>query len=345
MNNNSIELKFGAVFPIVVFISAIFMTVYAHSFSKTYGSISFISGFVAVLIFIWLIVVQPFREVSDKGYLIVSCGLTIMFFVYYSEFLLSIYNVHIYQYFQILKPLGIILLIYGIYETIKDRRKIIEELKESIRQKELYIDILTHDIANPLTVIRGVIEYGDYSGREEREMALKNIHRITEIIEDMKIFSKLNAMENLPKQKIVINEVIEGIIKAFEKKLKEKNIKIEFNPKRKFCIYGNSLIKHVFSNLIDNAIKYSPKGTKIKINIEEEDGYILVSVADEGIGVPDEYKKSIFERFERGSKKGIRGTGLGLAIAKKVVELHNGKIWVEDNKPKGSIFYVKLPKG
>ena len=89
---------------------------------------------------------------------------------------------------------------------------------------------------------------------------------------------------------------------------------------------------------------YSPEGSTIRIKVSEFGDRVVVSIADEGIGIPDKYKRRIFERFERGCKEGIKGTGLGLAIAKRIVEIHNGRIWVEDNNPKGSIFYVELPK-
>lgn len=97
-----------------------------------------------------------------------------------------------------------------------------------------------------------------------------------------------------------------------------------------------------------NAIKYSSKGTKVEVGINYENDEYRIFVKDRGEGIPDEYKTSIFNRFERYAKEGVKGTGLGLAIAKRLTEIHNGRIWVENRIPgdykQGSIFYVELPK-
>jgi hypothetical protein len=106
----------------------------------------------------------------------------------------------------------------------------------------------------------------------------------------------------------------------------------------------NPVIEEVFSNLLSNAVKYSPPGSRVVVDFQNEANRWKVMVADQGIGIPNEHKESIFDRFERGERGGIKGMGLGLAIAKRTVDLHNGKIWVEDNTPRGSVFIVELPK-
>ena len=105
------------------------------------------------------------------------------------------------------------------------------------------------------------------------------------------------------------------------------------------------MVEDVFSNLMSNAAKYAPPDSTVTVAIRDEGSTWLVSVADEGDGVSDGFKEAIFERYERRNKKGVRGTGLGLAIAKRLVELHEGSIWVEDTPGGGSIFSVRLPKG
>jgi two-component system phosphate regulon sensor histidine kinase PhoR len=100
----------------------------------------------------------------------------------------------------------------------------------------------------------------------------------------------------------------------------------------------------VFANLLSNAIKYARDGRKVIIEVEDDGENYIIRVKDFGEGVPDEFKEIIFERFKRKEKRGVKGTGLGLAIVKRIVEIHGGEVWVEDNSPKGAVFVVKLPK-
>jgi light-regulated signal transduction histidine kinase (bacteriophytochrome) len=98
------------------------------------------------------------------------------------------------------------------------------------------------------------------------------------------------------------------------------------------------MIENVFSNILSNAIKYSPDGGKIEVNIIGSNNHNRIYVKDWGIGLKDEEKARLFTRFQTMEKGGIKGTGLGLAIFKRIVDLHGGRTWTEDNPEKGSIF-------
>ena len=105
-------------------------------------------------------------------------------------------------------------------------------------------------------------------------------------------------------------------------------------------------IEQVLRNLVENAIKYSPEGGEIVIAGEVKDGKIVVSVSDEGVGIPSEHQDKIFERFHRVDSpltRGTPGSGLGLSIAKGHVEAHGGEVWLESTIGKGSKFYFSLP--
>ena len=104
------------------------------------------------------------------------------------------------------------------------------------------------------------------------------------------------------------------------------------------------MIEDVFENLISNAFKYGAADGTIRIDVRDDGDRWRVSVADEGEGIPDEAKQKVFERFERLRKEGVKGIGLGLAIAKRIVDLHGGRIWVEDNPGGGAVFCVLLRK-
>jgi two-component system sensor histidine kinase VicK len=102
----------------------------------------------------------------------------------------------------------------------------------------------------------------------------------------------------------------------------------------------------VVSNLLSNAIKYSPEGGEVRVASRSNDGSIEVSVQDHGLGIPAEFIDRIFgryERFESNRTSKVTGTGLGLAISRQIVELHGGRIWVESQAGKGSIFHFTIP--
>lgn len=124
---------------------------------------------------------------------------------------------------------------------------------------------------------------------------------------------------------------------------KEKNITIEHHISRSCMFKASPLIKDVISNLLSNAIKHSPMNSKVILEIDR-DPPCRITVKDNGPGIPDKEKERIFERFSRIKKEGVKGSGLGLAIVKRVVDLHKGEVWVEDNPEGGSVFCVVLSK-
>ena len=107
-------------------------------------------------------------------------------------------------------------------------------------------------------------------------------------------------------------------------------------------------LRQVLANLIDNAVKYSPDGGEVRVQVEPADGHIRFRVRDEGLGIPVAEQSRIFEKFYRldpHMTRGIGGTGLGLYISRELVRRVHGRIWVEPNDVKGSVFYVEIPAG
>ncbi len=210
-----------------------------------------------------------------------------------------------------------------------------KELEASRNLQELMLHIVSHDLKNPLAVISGYIELlkEEYNPEflEEMQNALE---RASKIIERARLFSKLD-MKKIKQEKEEMN--LRDIIKRAYELIKEKypEGRVEVEGDAQIPLYP--IIEEVFVNLLDNAFKYG--ATEVMIKIEKGEN-VRIEVADNGSGIPDKQKEIIFEAFEKLSKK---GSGLGLAIVKKVVELHNGQIWVEDNKPKGSKFIIVLP--
>lgn len=238
--------------------------------------------------------------------------------------------------------IGACLCIIDLTSKIKEKQR----LEELMRIKEVFVDILSHDLLNIITVIKGSAKLAKNEENVEKILDIieKNAERLEEMVENATKYVKLEKKEDLDFNERNLREIIDGVIKDFEYIAKKKNIEIIFEGKNAFARVHRS-IADLISNLISNAIKYSPEGSKIMIGLEDKKDSLLIYVKDYGVGVPDKYKEVIFERFKRIKRHGVKGSGLGLAIVKRVAEIHDGKVWVENNpEKKGSIFYVEIPK-
>ena len=224
------------------------------------------------------------------------------------------------------------------------------ELKDSNELKDLFTDILRHDLINPATVIKGYIEYLiEVENEPRKKEAMKAIERnnkkLIELIENAAHLAKLENMDDMTFETLDLKEIIEEVIEHITPKLKEKNMTITFKPSGNYSADVNTTIEDVFSNLISNAIKYSPSETNIDMHVKDVDNKWEITISDEGEGIPDEEKPFVFDRFKRAHKVNIKGTGLGLAIVKRIVDLHEGTVEVFDRTDrKGTTFKVTLQK-
>jgi PAS domain S-box-containing protein len=234
-------------------------------------------------------------------------------------------------------------------EDITERKTIMHELEASNRLKDLFIDIMRHDLLNPAGIIKGLAEFAredDDEGEIEKaiQSILKNSEKIIDLVEDASILAKLESGEKLNFAGNDLGNILKNEVQDMAHLAQERGMEIRVNARGKFPARVNTLIGTVISNLLNNAIKYGTKGSIVEIGIDEDGPKWRLSVSNQGRGVPDHQKKEIFERFLRLKKGGVKGIGLGLAIVKKIVELHKGEVWIEDNPEGGSIFIVRIPK-
>jgi signal transduction histidine kinase len=207
---------------------------------------------------------------------------------------------------------------------------------------------MRHDLQNSVAIIMGMAdvmrdETSSEGIRDDLEIIAKNAVKLKKMINDAAKFGQLESEAGLKFRQLDLNAVISEVITGLGPLLEEKGMRVEFEADNRKIVEACIVVEDVFLNLLSNAIKYSPENGVIRVGITEKGKKWLISVADQGSGVPDKHKKIIFERFKRGEKTGIKGVGLGLAIVKRVVEIHKGTVWVEDNPGGGSIFYVELP--
>ncbi len=226
-------------------------------------------------------------------------------------------------------------------------REYAEKLKRSNELKDLFIDILHHDLLNYASIIKGYAEVGLAGGvgRKEAEIIKRNVERIVEVIENATKFSKLRDMERITKVRLDLAEVVSDVVEELQPAFNGAGMMVENSINRNMVIRASPLVREIFWNLLNNTTKYAREGKIVRVDAEELWDSWVVRVVDFGAGVPAEQKKRIFNRFSRVEREGVKGSGLGLAIAKRIAELHGGRVGVEDNPAGGSVFWVELPKG
>ena len=291
----------------------------------------------------------PSREYAF-GIFLMSIGVLLNIFYWTTELLIR--NKGFYEDFMedpvahTLIILSIPVMMFVGHEFIQERR-LRAQVEEAGRIKKLFLDILRHDLLNPAGVIDNYIDLLLEDARRSQKddlLAMKRAARkLLEIIDDATKFAKL---ENITPdfEQVDLDRILREVIEDFQPLLKEAGMKVEYRSRGSLPLRASVLLYDVFANLLGNAIKYAREGGKVIIEVEDEGDSYVVRVKDFGEGVPDEFKKVIFERFKRKEKRGVKGSGLGLAIVKRIVEMHSGKVWVEDNSPKGAVFVVRLPK-
>jgi len=245
------------------------------------------------------------------------------------------------------------------------------KLKELDEMKKDFTSTITHELRSPLSAIETYVNLLLSKNPEyERENFLriqKNIARLRNFINDLLDLAKIEKGKmEIIKFPFDLSEAIRDIIDLFRAQASDKGITIDFISNINMVkINGDeNRIKQVLTNLISNAIKFTPGNGKITVSASAEfikqdiadsagkadavPKFVKVSVADTGIGIPDVFLDKVFGKFEqvksgREQVKGPKGTGLGLSIAKAIVELHNGKIWLDTVPDKGAVFHFILP--
>ena len=221
------------------------------------------------------------------------------------------------------------------------------ELAASNRMKDLFADIMRHDLLNPAGVIGYYADYILEESRDERtrESGLKikrTVARLTEMIREAATFSQLQDADAIELRDLDLGAVVTDALGDLRQGARREAVCLLYAAAARYPLRANPMIVNVFANLLTNAGKYG--AGRIDVRIEDHRAWWTVSVADHGAGIADADKERIFSRFERLQKEGVKGSGLGLAIARHLVELHHGRIWVEDTPGGGACFKVRLPK-
>jgi two-component system phosphate regulon sensor histidine kinase PhoR len=221
-----------------------------------------------------------------------------------------------------------------------------------------FVANVSHELKTPMTAIKGFVETIRESGDLEKErvdrflsIIDKNVDRLINIINDLLDLSwieKNEESEVIKFRQESVFEIVDSAVKICEPSAINKNIEIRavIDPEVKISV-NRVLFENALTNLIDNAVKYSDEGKTVKIMAKETSSDLLISVEDQGIGIPSMEHQRIFERFyrvDKGRSRKMGGTGLGLAIVKHVMNIHKGSIELSSVPGRGSCFSLRVPK-
>ena len=226
-----------------------------------------------------------------------------------------------------------------------------EDLKHSNELKDMFTDILRHDLLNPAGLVKGFTEVliereNDGDKLHALQKIEQNNKKLIDLIESAAKFAKLESTDEFEFNVKDIGTIFKDVVEDFGPILYKKQITLDFVAEGEHLANVNPIIEEVFANLLSNAIKYGSNESRIIVDILDSGEKWKVTVTDFGEGISDDDKPNVFTRFKRVGKGNVKGTGLGLAIVKKIVELHGGKVGVEDNPAgQGSVFWVTVRKG
>jgi two-component system NtrC family sensor kinase len=229
----------------------------------------------------------------------------------------------------------------------------ITHLKMLDRLKSDFIHTISHDLRSPLTAIMGYVELLGRVGplNEQQQQFVKHVQNsaqnITSLINDLLDLGRIEAGFDTRKDEVAFETILRYTLDNLNQQIIEKGQSLNLSVQDGLpSLRGNPIrLRQLVDNLLVNAVKYTPAGGILTVNLFSEDGQIILEVIDTGLGIPATDQPHIFEKFYRASNtpKNAPGTGLGLAIVKSIVDNHDGRIWLESSVGKGSKFVVVLP--
>jgi len=231
-------------------------------------------------------------------------------------------------------------------------RKEVEEMKSN------FLSVVSHELKTPLHSIKGFVDIilmGKTGRITETQRDFLTIVKtqttsLQNQINDLLEFSRLEAGQvRLRIEDVAMSEIASSVIEKLKPQAQEGQVSLESRLPADFPSIqaDRGRLEQVITNLVDNAIKFTPAGGRVTISGEDQGPIVQVSVSDTGIGIPPEAQKQVFDRFyqvDGSPTRSYRGTGLGLTICKHIVEQHHGRIWVESEEGKGSTFHFQIPK-
>ncbi|WP_407356866.1 ATP-binding protein [Methanolobus sp. WCC5] len=239
---------------------------------------------------------------------------------------------------------------------LDETRKAYEELKSLDRMKDEFVANITHELKTPLISIKGYSEViyegllGELDEKQKQcmKVIVSNSERLEHLIESLLNMNSLYFEKYHVFSPIHLKDVLDDAINSLSMRVEEKNISMNKDYSHDLSlVYGNcEFLKYLFVYVLDNAIKFSPKGSEVSISMHQDEKSLHVAISDHGVGIPKKCMGRIFERFYQVDGSATRiygGNGLGLYLAKNIAELHSGTIEVQSEEGAGTVVHISVP--
>ncbi len=223
-----------------------------------------------------------------------------------------------------------------------------EELRSSL------LSSVSHDLRTPLAAIAGsastLASMGDKLTRAQTTEMLETIQeeaqRMERLVANLLDMTRIDAgRAQLRREWVPLEEIVGAVTHRIDGRASGHHLHVELPPSLPLISVDPVLFEQVLANLIENALKYTPRGTTVSVTAVNETGFVAIDVADQGAGIPRGDELRVFDKFYRGQHTGTRGAGLGLAICKAIVEAHGGTIRASNRAEGGALFRTQLPLG
>lgn len=268
------------------------------------------------------------------------------------------------QYILIVAAILIIVLIAAVLiisrKTAKEKEQLLkeirarkEELEEMNSAKDRVFAVVSHDLRSPLTSVQGILDLvkdeiikGDDLKRLVEDIDL-SVKENVNVIEDLLAWAKQQLSGfNLEQNEVELKPLIRDVLTSHSFIALRKNVTLESSIADVVVIADANALRIIFRNLISNAIKYTERGDTVQVESEEKEQSVVIKVKDNGIGIPKESVRKIFnsKTWSREGTKKEKGSGFGLSLSKEFTEKMNGNIWFESEEGEGTTFYVEFPK-
>lgn len=234
-----------------------------------------------------------------------------------------------------------------------DNARLYTESQQAVRAREEVLAIVSHDLRNPLNAIMLASSLFQTSGdlsaedREQLQTIDLSAKRMRRLIEDLLDVTRLEGGKRLPIEAapIEVDTLVGEANELFKSQANEMSIAFtsEVAPGTPTVFADRDRVSQVLSNLIGNAMKFTPPGGSVRVHASRRDDAVLFTISDSGPGIPPEHLKDVFNPYWQGKRAERMGAGLGLPIAKGIVEAHGGEIWVESEQGRGTTFLFTLP--
>lgn len=240
-----------------------------------------------------------------------------------------------------------------LYDLVTSVNKMVDEIGTMEKMRQDFVSNVSHEIQSPLTSIRGFAQLlrNPEISSEDRKQYLDIIEsesrRLSNLSDNLLKLSTLESEKRVVElQEFSLDHQIQQVILSCEPQWAGKQIELDVSLNKVLITADRDLLSQVWLNLLHNAIKFTPLGGSIQLSLAYSGDFAVFNISDSGVGIIEEEKIHIFERFYKGDKSRNRekgGNGLGLAIVKKILDLHGGEIMVESELGKGTTFTVRLP--